>query len=1145
MTAACPRCSAAIAAGTRFCGMCGLELPTLCAQCGTAAALPDQRFCSACGAPLRSGPAPERERRLVSVLFCDLVGFTSFSEKRDHEDVRDTLERYFTAARRVLGRYGGTLEKFIGDAVVAVWGAPMAREDDAERAVRAGLDLIDAIDELAAELALPQLRARIGVLTGEAAVDVGAVQEGMVIGDTINTAARIQSIAPPGAVLTDDVTRLACERAIAFEPAGEHALKGRSEPVRTWRAMRVLARVGGHGRRGFIEPPFVGRAAELADAKRALERVTSPGAGAELVTILGDAGIGKSRLVWELEKHADGIEAELSWYQARASSLDEGGGFSALAEIVRQRLGVSDGDPAEVQRARIDRRLGETAFADPSEQRRVRRGALRLLGLDDGEDTLEQGELFAGWRALLAPPTATPAVVIVLEELQVADEGLPAFISHLLEWAADAPILILAVGRPDERMRSLAGAGTTIEIGPLDQSEIEALVAGAVRDPPQALLEAIRSDGGGVPLFAVEALRALADGGSLAVADGRYVVTGALTGFEVPATMRALIASRLDRLGTLERRVLIAGAILGERFAAAGAATLAAIDEPDTVALLDGLVAKVLLEHADGPGTGTRGLYQFLQGAIRRVTTSTLARRERKRLHLAAAAYIERSSADGDAQAALAGHLVAALEADRDAGDAGLIRDRARGAMRAAAERAASVAALAESLALFDRALVLTDDERDRAGLLERAGSVAHRAGAGQDAADRYGAAARLHVAAGRTRDGLRARAHELRSLRHLRDPAELLGAQREIDAAAAAESDDVAALAASTLAFTLYQCGRHEEALETAVRAVDVATRCNAAPELLMALAAQASALSELERPDEAITVYRRAIDLSRDRDVVRLAGLTGLLAVSLGSVGRFAEAAERARAGVDAAQATAARFTERWSRLVLGRALCALGEWDAAVAEIEAVRAQLPGFSGMALAPLTVIALARSDGERARELVAEHDRAAAHDGASTYASDYRILRELVLCGDDEVAALVTGAEVADFAEWPGWLAPAVDRLVAVDDDGALIAALSALNGPGRMKRTAPVRAQADRLDAHLTARAGDRERALALWARAEALAAECGQAFERAVIALEACELGGGSAGALAEVAATFHRLGAGSWAARCAASRAGLLS
>ena len=263
----CPTCGTENLAGARFCNGCGDRLAAGCSNCG-ATNPPTARFCNACGSSLAvagqasvqqpaGGPgaivvgpatsgafasgsiAPVAERRLVTVLFADLVGFTPFAEERDAEEVRDTPVRYFELAREVIGRYGGTVEKFIGDAVMAVWGAPVAREDDAERAVRAALELVDAVHALG-----PAIQARAGVLTGEAAVTLGATSEGMVAGDLVNTAARLQSVAPAGTVLVGEATQRAASAAIAFEEAGEQLLKGKASPVPAWRALRVVAQRG-------------------------------------------------------------------------------------------------------------------------------------------------------------------------------------------------------------------------------------------------------------------------------------------------------------------------------------------------------------------------------------------------------------------------------------------------------------------------------------------------------------------------------------------------------------------------------------------------------------------------------------------------------------------------------------------------------------------------------------------------------------------------------------------------------------------------------------------------------------------------------------------------------------------------------------
>jgi class 3 adenylate cyclase len=267
----CPTCAAPNADTAKFCTECGAALEARCPACGTAHR-PGQRFCAECGAalvpaavaaPAAAHPNEVAERRLVTVLFADLVGFTTLSERRDAEEVRELLSRYFATCRRLIGLYGGTIEKFIGDAVMAVWGTPTATEDDAERAVRAALDLVAAISALGEEVGAEGLRARVGVLTGEAAVTVGAQGEGMVAGDLVNTASRIQSVADPGTVFVGDSTRRTTEQTIVYDAAGSFELKGKDGLVTLWRALRVISGARGALRSEGLEAPFVGRDREL------------------------------------------------------------------------------------------------------------------------------------------------------------------------------------------------------------------------------------------------------------------------------------------------------------------------------------------------------------------------------------------------------------------------------------------------------------------------------------------------------------------------------------------------------------------------------------------------------------------------------------------------------------------------------------------------------------------------------------------------------------------------------------------------------------------------------------------------------------------------------------------------------------------
>jgi len=461
---ACPACRAAVEAGQPFCGQCGAPQRQPCPACGARASQGD-RFCPSCGGSLteatpaapqdlaRIGPVSSApERRLVSVLFADLVGFTTLSEGRDPEDVRALLSLYFARCRAVIDRYGGTVEKFIGDAVMAVWGAPVAKEDDAERAVRAALALTQAVGALGDEAAMAELRLRAGVLTGMAAVDAPGMQEGMVHGDTVNTASRLQSIAAPGTVLVDEVTRRTTEAAIAYEDAGTHQLKGRTEPVRAWTALRVVAGVGGARRVAGLEAPLAGRERELQAIIDAGERSASEGSAAR-VTVLGDAGSGKSRLAWEYFKYVDGIGAERWWHQGRCLSYGEGLGYWALAEMIRGRAGINEDEDPIAARAKL-RSCVERFVHDERERGLVLPRLAHLLGLAQ-RSVSEPADLFSGWRLFLERMAATDPVVLVFEDLQWATSGLLDFIDYLLEWSKELPIFVLCLGRVElERTRS-------------------------------------------------------------------------------------------------------------------------------------------------------------------------------------------------------------------------------------------------------------------------------------------------------------------------------------------------------------------------------------------------------------------------------------------------------------------------------------------------------------------------------------------------------------------------------------------------------------------------------------------------------------------------------------------------------------------
>ena len=569
----CEHCGAENPTGQRFCGSCGSALSQSCAACG-AVNPAGQRFCGECGAPLGTALAPAAatvpaaERKLVSVLFADLVGFTTLSESRDAEEVRELLSRYFDQCRRLIELYGGTVEKFIGDAVMAVWGTPVATEDDAERAVRAALDLVAAVSALGEEVGADNLRARAGVLTGEAAVTLGATGQGMVAGDLVNTASRIQSAAQPGSVLVGDATRRATEQTVVYEDAGSFALKGKEGETQLWRALRVVSGRAGSLKSHGLEAPFVGRDRELRQIKE-LFHVSADEKRAQLVSVTGIAGIGKSRLVWEFYKYFDGIEQTIYWHRGRCLAYGEGVAYWALADMVRMRCGIAEDDEPAVALEKLRAALSEHLL-DDDDRRFVEPRLAQLLGIGE-HDAREQGDLFAAWRLFFERLSEAYPTVLAFEDMQWADAALLDFVEHLLEWSRDHPIYVVTLARPElAERRPTWGAGqrhfTSLYLEPLGSRAMQELLAGLVPGLPAALRDQILERAEGVPLYAVETVRMLLDRGLLVEDGPSYRVVGEVESLAVPETLQALAAARLDGLAVEERRLVQDASVLGKTF---------------------------------------------------------------------------------------------------------------------------------------------------------------------------------------------------------------------------------------------------------------------------------------------------------------------------------------------------------------------------------------------------------------------------------------------------------------------------------------------------------------------------------------------------------------------------------------------------
>jgi class 3 adenylate cyclase len=660
------------------------------------------------------------ERRLVSVLFVDLVGFTTASERRDAEDTRELLTMYYDAARDIVARHGGTIEKFIGDAVMAVWGAPSAHEDDAERAVRAALEIVGRVPRLASEA--DALQARAGVLTGEAAITVGLVGQGMIAGDLVNTASRLQSIATPGTVLVGDSTYRAASRSISFEDAGQRELKGKELPVQLWRAVSVVAKRGGEGRAATLEPPFVGRDDELSQLKD-LFHATARDGKSRLVTLSGVAGIGKSRLLWELEKYLDGVVGLVYWHGGRSPSYGEGISYWALAEMVRARAGIAESDEPDTARERIRRMLSEFVPSE-EDQRWIEPRVMGLLGLDD-LPTESRDELFAAWRTLFERIADKAPTVLAFSDLQWADQGLLEFIEQLLSWSRASPIFVLAEARPElYDRRPTWGHGvrsaTLIHLDPLGAEDMRRLLTGLVPDLPPDALRRIVDRAEGVPLYAVETLRMLIDRHVLEAREDGYALTGQVPELAVPETLHALIAARLDALTPEQRSILADGSVLGVSFTVPSLMAVSGLHEAEVSKLLDVLVAREMLTLDVDPRSPERGQYRFLQGVVREVAYQSMSKRSRQAKHLAAARFFE-SLGEGELAGVLATHYLAAYRAASAGAEADALAAQARIALRGAADRATALHDLLGALAYIEQALPITPEPVDQAALHERA----------------------------------------------------------------------------------------------------------------------------------------------------------------------------------------------------------------------------------------------------------------------------------------------------------------------------------------------------------------------------------------------------------------------------------------
>ncbi|MBA3551975.1 MAG: AAA family ATPase [Actinobacteria bacterium] len=660
------------------CGSCGQENPE------------GFQFCPRCGSPLAAAPEPRAERKIVTILFCDLVGFTAWSDGADPEDVRAILRPFHSLAKAEIERYGGTLDKFIGDAAMGVFGSPVAHEDDAERAVRAALRILEGIRAVNERRESDPLAVRIGVNTGEAVVTLSSgVQEGEnVAGDVVNTASRLQTAAPVGGVLVGEATFRATRGAVRYEEADPVTAKGKVEPLRVWRAVGIRALPTISERPGTT--PFVGRELERTLLEQTFLRALGQRA-VQLVTVLGEPGVGKSRLVAELATAVPRLapDTEVLWRRGRCLPYGEGITFWALGEIVKEQASILESDSAEDRSRKLSEVL-EGLIQDPTDRSWLRE---RLAPLAGGEAALrgasgsapgppvERDEAFTAWRRFLEALANAHPLVTVFEDIHWADPAMLSFLEHLAQRASDAPLLVIATARPELYDRSPAwGAGmrnaTTLSLPPLTEDETSALVSGllratSLRPEAEALL---RDRSGGNPLYAEEFARALQDRG---LVDGSGRLVADLDGLEFPETVQALIAARLDTLPRERKMLLQDASVIGRVFWSGAVAFVGEADEGGVREDLYELEKKELVRSATATSMRDQPEFAFWHALVRDVSYGQIPRAPRALKHRRVAAWLESIAGEriGDLAEILVHHAISAIELYRAVGEIGGLED--------------------------------------------------------------------------------------------------------------------------------------------------------------------------------------------------------------------------------------------------------------------------------------------------------------------------------------------------------------------------------------------------------------------------------------------------------------------------------------
>ena len=698
------------------------------------------KFCSNCATPLAGATAsPGEVRKTVTVLFADIVSSTSRSEQTDPESTRRMLARYFDAMRRVVERHGGIVEKFIGDAVMAVFGIPVLHEDDSLRAVRAALEFGTTVAALNDELAgggWPPISLRIGVNTGEVVAGDPAASQTLVTCDAVNVAARLEQAASPGEVILGASTYRLVRDAVEAEPIPALELKGKAEPVEAYRLIRLKERQPTRRH----DTPLVGRQSELRILGEAFERAKREGA-CHLFTLLGSAGVGKSRLIHEfLQQVGPGAQV----LRARCLPYGEGITFWPIAELAQAAAGINPADGAETAREKLT-----TLLEGADERDAILERIAAAIGLS--ESAISSEEIFWGVRKLLEAIAQKRPLIVVIDDLHWAEPTMLDLVEHIADWSHEAPILLMVIARPEMLdARPHWGGGkmnaTTILLEPLSGEDSAALVGNLIND--EALARAVQGRIGetaeGNPLFVEELVAMLVDDGVLRRVNGGWQSDADLSQISVPPSVSALVSARLDRLEPSERDLIGRASVVGKVFQRSAVTELSPPERRDDLSSrLMTLVRKELV-RPDRSGTTGDEAFRFRHILVRDAAYSSLPKEQRADLHARFAAWLEGIAGERqlEYEEVMAYHLEQAHRYRAELGLADeLTRKLAADAathLGAAGRRAMARNDAAAATNLLSRTAALLVDDRERGETLMDLANMAANAGDFSRAAEAF-----------------------------------------------------------------------------------------------------------------------------------------------------------------------------------------------------------------------------------------------------------------------------------------------------------------------------------------------------------------------------------------------------------------------